>query len=113
MAIADLIIAIGAQCCKTDPSILEIEKGFFTRGQRQAFASMLEDPNLELVRAFLLMAFYMLGACRRNAAFMYLGVAARAAIAIGLHSGDSYASLSVAEHQKRCVLLASPLVTRF
>lgn len=40
---------------------------------------------MDLVRAFLLMSFYMFGACRRNAAFMYLGVAARSAVALGLH----------------------------
>ena len=41
-----------------------------------------------MVQAFLLLAFYMLGAVRRNAAFMYLGVAARAAFALGLHTSD-------------------------
>lgn len=51
---------------------------------------MLEDPCLDMVRCFLLMAFYMLGACRRNAAFMYIGVAAKAASALGLHVTEQY-----------------------
>lgn len=38
-----------------------------------------------MVRLFLLMAFYMLGACQRNAAAMYLGVATKAAVVLGLH----------------------------
>lgn len=61
---------------------------------------MLENPSLEMVSLFLLMSFYMLGACRRNAAFMYLGVAARAAVALGLHI-DVSGSLSVSEQQRR------------
>lgn len=40
------------------------------------------------------MAFYMLGACRRNAAFMYIGVASKAASALGLHVTDQYRHFS-------------------
>lgn len=100
-AVADLILAIGAQCPRADTNVTQAEKFFFTRGQKRAFAGMLEDPNLELVWAFLLMAFYMLGACRRNAGFMYLGVATRAAVALGLHNEDSYAYLTPIDNQKR------------
>jgi hypothetical protein len=101
LALANLIIAIGAQCSKTESTTVQAESFFFARGQQQGFAGMLEDPNLDLVRAFLLMSFYMLGACRRNAAFMYLGVATQAAVAIGLHSKDSYSSLTTNQHSKR------------
>lgn len=66
---------------------------------------MLEDPNIDMVRAFTLMAFYMLGACRRNAAFMYLGVATRAAVAIGLQCRDSYVATDDPKYQSRCVYL--------
>lgn len=88
-ATADLLLAIGLQCSKSTPALSEAEKFYFSRGQARAFASMLEDPTLELVRVFILMAFYMLGACRRNAAFMYLGVATRVGIALGLHSSEN------------------------
>jgi hypothetical protein len=101
MALADLMISIGAQCCKTEPSIVQAGNFVFARGQRHAFKGMLEDPNLELVRAFLLMSFYMLGACHRNVAFLYLGVATQAAVALGLHSKDSYASVPADDRQKR------------
>lgn len=87
-ALGDVMIAIGAQARRSDPTAVQAERFFFDRGQRKAFASMLENPSLELVRLFLLMAFYMLGACRRNAGFMYLGVAARAAAALGLHNPE-------------------------
>lgn len=46
---------------------------------------MIQDPSIEMVQLFLLMSFYMLGACQRNAAFMYIGVAARGAYVLGLH----------------------------
>lgn len=62
---------------------------------------MLEDPNVDMVRAFILMAFYMLGDCRRNSAFMYLGIATRAAVALGLHSRDSYADMKSPKYQLR------------
>ncbi|KAI2883868.1 transcriptional regulator family: Fungal Specific TF [Aspergillus niger] len=85
MAVADMIIAIGAQASKRTVSTEQAERYFFSRAQRSAFEGMLENPSLPLIRLFLLMSFYMLGACRRNAAFMYLGVAVRAAVALGLH----------------------------
>lgn len=85
-AIMDLMVAIGAQSCPNDRKTLQVERFYFARGQHRTFANMLEDPSVDLVRVFLLMSFYMLGACRRNTAFMYLGVASRAAVALGLHA---------------------------
>lgn len=102
-AIGDLMIAIGAQSCLNEPTTVQIERFFTTRGQRRTFANFLEDPSMDLVRAFLLMSFYMFGACRRNAAFMYLGVAARSAVALGLHEDSS--GLGQQEKQERFVSL--------
>ncbi|KAL4886693.1 fungal-specific transcription factor domain-containing protein [Aspergillus karnatakaensis] len=99
-ALRDIMIAIGAQSSKNDLAALRAERFFFKRAQHCAFAGMLENPSLDLIRLFILMSFYMLGACRRNAAFMYLGVAARAAAALGLHLTD-YTLLQVDEQQKR------------
>lgn len=84
-AILDLVVAIGAQSRRQEPGSLHAERFYFARGQHRTFSNFLEDPSMDLVRVFILMAFYMLGACRRNAAFMYLGVASRAAVALGLH----------------------------
>jgi hypothetical protein len=103
-AIRDLVIAIGAQSCPNEPETVQIERFFFARGQQRTFANFLEDPSMDIVRVFLLMSFYMFGACRRNAAFMYLGVAARSAVALGLHT-DSYGSLSGGEQQERYEVL--------
>lgn len=85
----DLVVAIGAQCTSGQDS-QDIGRAFFRGAQRQALSEMIQDPDLDMVRTYLLMAFYMLGECRRNTAYMYLSVAARAAIALGLHSPSSY-----------------------
>ncbi|RGP80775.1 hypothetical protein FLONG3_1116 [Fusarium longipes] len=85
----DLVVAIGAQC-ESLSSSRTIGQAYFRQARCQAFVGFLEDPDLDMVRTFLLMAFYMLGECRRNAAFMYLGVAAKAALALGLHCRESY-----------------------
>lgn len=94
------MIAIGAQSCLNDPETVQLEQFFFIRGQQRTFANMLEDPSMDLVRVFLLMSFYMFGACRRNAAFMYLGVATRSAVALGLHT-DSSGVISAGEKEER------------
>ena len=79
-----LAIAIGIQCKNSDVCHPEDAASILAEGQKYAFEGMLCDVSLGAVRIFLLMAFYMLGACQRNAAFMYLGIAAKAASALGL-----------------------------
>ncbi|KAK3725419.1 hypothetical protein LTR37_000389 [Vermiconidia calcicola] len=96
-----LILAIGAQCRGTAPKDLLQSSEFFSQGQIASFQGMLCDPSLEMVRNFLLMAFYMLGACHRNAAFMYLGVASKAACALGLHLSDQYRDLTAEESRAK------------
>lgn len=82
-------MAVGLQC-ESPTDTRDRELAFFREAQSRALAGMLEDPDIDMVRVFLIMAFYLLGECRRNTAFMYLGVAARAAVALGLHSKDTY-----------------------
>ncbi|KAI1336032.1 hypothetical protein F5Y15DRAFT_395765 [Xylariaceae sp. FL0016] len=95
-----LIIAIGAQCNGADSSS-QVGRPYFRQAQQHALAGMLEDPDVDMVRAFLLMAFYMLGECRRNTAFMYVGIATRAAVALGIHSRHSYTSMNNIRSQLR------------
>ncbi|KAK6379064.1 hypothetical protein LTS17_006768 [Exophiala oligosperma] len=101
MAALYIAIAIGAQCrasCKLD---LQYAKKYFYLGQKAAFQSMVEDPDIAITRCFVLMAFYMLGACRRNAAFMYIGIAAKSAYALGLHVPEHYSNTTSAEQHLR------------
>ncbi|KAF2031998.1 hypothetical protein EK21DRAFT_19689, partial [Setomelanomma holmii] len=89
-----LMVAIGAQCCGPTKDAVSWAAGLFYHARQMAMKRMLEEPSLELVRVFLLMAFYMFGACRRNSAFMYLGVASKAADILGLHMSAQYRHLS-------------------
>lgn len=103
-AIVYAIIAIGAQCRAQKPMDRSYERFHFTRAQKFAFANMLEDPSINMVRLFLILGFYMLGACQRNAAFMYIGVAARAACVLGLHHDDAYSQVPSVERSTRYVV---------
>lgn len=84
-----MVLAIGAQCSR-GPSDAEIGRAFLRRAQIQVFSGFIEDPDIDVVRLFLLMAFYMLGESRRNTAYMYLSIATRGALALGLHIRESY-----------------------
>lgn len=99
-SITSLVIAIGARC-HTDPQIYRNCERIHLNRSRQVTSYLLENVNMDTVQVFLLMAFYMLCASRRNTAYMYLGVAARAAHAMGLHHGGSFASLTARENHKR------------
>ena len=99
-AVFRMVVAIGAQC-KSASSAHDVGRSYFRQAQSDAFIGMLENPDVDVVRLFVLMAFYLLGECRRNAAFMYLGIAARAAVALGLHSRESYQALSAATKSLR------------
>ncbi|KAH7095838.1 hypothetical protein FB567DRAFT_41482 [Paraphoma chrysanthemicola] len=96
-----LMVAIGAQCCGPTKEAVGWAAGLFCHARKLALERMLEEPSLDLVRVFLLMAFYMFGACRRNSAFMYLGVASKAADILGLHMSAQYKHLSIESRRAR------------
>ncbi|KAF4943564.1 hypothetical protein FGADI_13322 [Fusarium gaditjirri] len=100
-AIIDLAIAVGGQGCRTSPKTLYHAQKHFDRGQKAAFEGMLLDPTGDLVAIFLLMSIYMVNACKRDGAFIYLGVATRVAHAIGLHLPESYGNLTPETHRFR------------
>lgn len=70
---------------KEGPSQAEM---FLARGRELVAASFMDDPSVMTIQSYALITFYMLSACRRNGAFMLLGIAVRAAYALGLHRGD-------------------------
>ncbi|GFN11786.1 fungal specific transcription factor domain-containing protein [Aspergillus tubingensis] len=91
VAAIGVALSIGAQIRGSDRDS-QVANEYFRRARQAAFNDMLMGQNIGTVRLFLLMAFYMLGACNRNAASMFLGVAARAAIILELHSIEGYDS---------------------
>lgn len=76
---------VSPQPGKEGPSQAEM---YLQRGRELVAASFMDDPSVMTIQSYALIAFYMLGACRRNGAFMLLGIAVRAAYALGLHRGD-------------------------
>ncbi|KEY64159.1 hypothetical protein S7711_03452 [Stachybotrys chartarum IBT 7711] len=100
LSLANLVLAIGLQCDSSRES-RDREMSYFRQAQSQAFTGMLEDPDVDMVRVFMIMSFYLLGECRRNTAFMYLGNAARAAVSLGLHSRETYTDMQDPQQQLR------------
>ncbi|ESZ97463.1 hypothetical protein SBOR_2152 [Sclerotinia borealis F-4128] len=96
-----LMLAIGAQSRGKDPLEIQLAKRYFAQAQQMAFLDMLENPSLCMVKLFLLMAMYMLGACRRNTAFMYIGIASKSATILGLHVPYQHSRVSSDERAAR------------
>lgn len=103
LAIVYLAVAIGSQCQRPNSADQACATQYFDQGQRYAFEGMLQDPSLDMIQMFLMMAYYQLGACHRNSAFMYIGVASRAAFAIGLHTAEADGQPLSDFHTKRFV----------
>jgi hypothetical protein len=54
-----LILAIGAQCRGATSTDSQFSQAYFAKGSREAFEGMLCDPSLEMVRNFVLLAYFM------------------------------------------------------
>lgn len=94
-----LVFAIGAQ---TGPREMDaLAEKFFNYGRYLTVETLMEAPDITTVQAFALITMYLLGASRRNSAFMYLGMGVRAAYALGLHSKDVSALFPQAECRAR------------
>ncbi|WAO91253.1 Zn(2)-C6 fungal-type domain-containing protein [Fusarium falciforme] len=98
-AILFLIFAIGAQACPDDRD--DDAERYFNYGRFLTISGIMEEPGLSTVRANILITMYLLAASRRNAAFMYLGTAVRAAYALGIHRRDINALFDLADYTAR------------
>ncbi|KAL0941533.1 C6 transcription factor [Colletotrichum truncatum] len=94
-----LIFGIGAQRCP-DNRDTDAEK-YFNYGRFLAVSYAMENPTNNTVRSYVLITVYLLGASRRNSAFMHLGVAVRAAYALGIHRRDNPSLFSKNEQDTR------------
>ncbi|KAJ5816931.1 hypothetical protein N7447_009164 [Penicillium robsamsonii] len=93
-----LVLAIGAQVSDIDQTVAE---QYFSSGRQLAFLAFQETPSIHTIQSYILVSMYMLGACRRNGAFMNLGVALRAAYAVGIHRKDANALFCGRERRAR------------
>ncbi|RMZ90826.1 hypothetical protein DV736_g1921, partial [Chaetothyriales sp. CBS 134916] len=74
---------------------------YLQRGRELVTSSFMEDPSVLTVQSYILIVFYMLTVCRRNGAFMLLGIAVRAAYALGLHRSDISSLFETKERRTR------------
>jgi hypothetical protein len=85
------INAVLALACQYDPSLAsswEVHPGeiYFARAKFLLF-NPIEDANTVNISILTLMGHYMLGMYRRDAAYLYIGMAGRTAVIHGLHKG--------------------------
>ncbi|KAL2151455.1 hypothetical protein VTH82DRAFT_6553 [Thermothelomyces myriococcoides] len=79
-AVNYLVLAIG--CQKSDEHTASV---YFEYARNVAFVSLSGNVGMASVQAFILITLYSLGACQINGAFLFFGIAARAAYSIGIH----------------------------
>ncbi|KIW90302.1 uncharacterized protein Z519_08946 [Cladophialophora bantiana CBS 173.52] len=94
-----LVFALGAQTCPDDKD--QLAETYFSYGRYFTAVSFAEDPSISTVQAYAMITMYLLGASRRNAAFMNLGTAVRAAYALGLHRKEIAALFTPGEFRTR------------
>ncbi|OAA69140.1 kinesin family protein [Cordyceps fumosorosea ARSEF 2679] len=79
-----------------------LARDYFEHARARACADMSgDDLSAETVQAFVLLTVYMLCACRINGAFLFFGVAARAAYAVGVHRTEVNARFGEAGRRRR------------
>jgi hypothetical protein len=97
-----LVLAIGAQVRPGPGEGHEVAgEAYFNRGRHSVAANFMDDPSVFAVQSHALITMYMLTVCRRNGAFINLGIAVRAAYALGLHRSDISALFEGRERRTR------------
>ncbi|KAJ4394883.1 hypothetical protein N0V93_004103 [Gnomoniopsis smithogilvyi] len=79
-AVNYLVLAIGLQEKNED-----LAQQYFEYARDQALSTLNGSLGTQTVKAFILITLYMLCACQINGAFLFFGIAVRAAYSIGIH----------------------------
>lgn len=87
-----LVLALGAQARAQDRLDEIIAQHCFILGREQAAAALKGTPDISMVQAYCMIAWYLLTASRRSVATMYLGLAVQAAYSIGIHRQEANAT---------------------
>lgn len=91
-----LVLALGTQQADEDRTQL-----YFDYARDQALASLNGSLSIETVQAFILVTIYMLCACQINGAFLFFGLAVRAAYSIGMHRTEVNSRFGAEVHHQR------------
>ncbi|KAL9489778.1 hypothetical protein ACSS6W_002055 [Trichoderma asperelloides] len=91
-----LVLAIGLQADDDAQS-----QQYFEYARDLAYTDLSDSLGVETVQAFILVTIYMLCSCQINGAFLFFGIAARAAYSIGLHRTEVNARFGQEVHRQR------------
>ncbi|KAH6867161.1 hypothetical protein B0T10DRAFT_524604 [Thelonectria olida] len=100
-AIIHLALAIGAQARAQGNLDESLAEQCFAYGRQLTMFNLVDAARLETIQAILLITYYLTAACQYNAAFINLGVAARAAYALGIHLHETNAAFGGEEGLSR------------
>ena len=95
------ILAIGILSKATTRHEETMAEAHFNYGRQLAFRHLMDEPSLLTVQAFCLTGWYMIISCRCNGAFTHIGIAARAAYALGIH-----------RHETNCAFIREAAIER-
>jgi hypothetical protein len=95
-AVSYLVVAIGMQQAGEEAAQL-----YFEYARDQALANLNGNLSVDTVQAFILVTLYMLCACQINGAFLFFGIAVRAAYSIGVHRTEVNSRFGSETHRQR------------
>ncbi|KAI1334650.1 hypothetical protein F5Y15DRAFT_420581 [Xylariaceae sp. FL0016] len=95
-AVYYLILAVGAQSIDE-----EAAARYFQYGKGLAMSSLGGNLSIGTAHAFTLMTMHMLRSCQINGAFLFFGIAVRAAYSIGVHRTEVNARFGAEAHAQR------------
>ncbi|ROT42874.1 fungal-specific transcription factor domain-containing protein [Sodiomyces alkalinus F11] len=95
-AVNYLVLSIGYQ-----PTQESLAFAYFDYARGNALANLSGNLTIPTIQAFILITLYMLGSCQTNGAFVFFGIAVRAAYSIGIHRTEINARFgSETQHQR-------------
>ncbi|EFY88416.1 hypothetical protein MAC_05468 [Metarhizium acridum CQMa 102] len=78
-----------------------LSQGYFEYARSKAYATLSGNLSVGTVQAFILITIYMLCSCQINGAYLFFGIAARAAYSIGIHRTEVNARFGAHVHRQR------------
>ncbi|KAI1500044.1 hypothetical protein F5X99DRAFT_388037 [Biscogniauxia marginata] len=95
-AVNYLVLAIGSQSADE-----EAATGYFLYAKSLALSSLGGNLSIGTVQAFVLITLYMARSCQINGAFLFFGIAVRAAYSIGVHRTELNSRFGADVHYRR------------
>ncbi|KAI1488023.1 hypothetical protein F5X96DRAFT_672079 [Biscogniauxia mediterranea] len=95
-AVHYLVLAIGSQSADE-----EAAARYFLQAKGLALSSLGGNLSIGTVQAFVLVTLYMVRSCQINGAFLFFGIAVRAAYSIGIHRTELNSRFGADVHYRR------------